>query len=373
MNHNDYISFSRIRTKSRCDRQYYWSYVLGITPKFSADPLRLGTLVDDGITAAVVARWEAQKTSHPPQRVYQEGDGRVIESANTWAAQEHVKARYESDHEFRDNCQALVMKARSITKRAIDWVGLDTDRWTIETINGKAAAQVEINVDIGLGKPLYGFIDWIATDNEDGLRSVIDTKCIAILTDEETLMWDLQLPLYQIAINEQYGIKTDAITQFQIKSKVPTIPRMLKARSKKAGAKSPGLSTASNLGTDWTTYVEAAKVNGEDLGAERYDGMKDKMATFQKLVTIPRSAETLSTFLVEADGVINLIPENNYFSAYPMCLDPQRCNTCDFKELCQATLEVGDTKHLLDTMFMKKGGRPAKLIPTCEEDDGETT
>jgi hypothetical protein len=241
-----------------------------------------------------------------------------------------IVAEYYRDDEIqRMEDEAQMLKAVGIFERTARNLDLFTGRWeTVEDKDGKPLIEYELRAKIvppefGTAPDFLGYVDWVATDREDGLTKVIDFKTRKSFASEEDGIFDTQLPIYQYHL-DQRGIKTHASATIQISSSEPSVPRLLKPTKKVPLA----LSRAKNLRTDWATY--SAVLDEYNLPHEDYQDVRDRVDTikWEKLDMFIRSPKERQNMWDEfVRQALTERTRARHMSTY-------NCKGCEHRALC---------------------------------------
>lgn len=223
---------------------------------------------------------------------------------------------------------------------------VDAEIKTVET-------EVEFEIDIPGGHTYSGIIDWIYAD-EQGLW-VADHKTVGKIPPANELFMDLQTSLYAYAAEKTLGRKVQGVVFNHIRTKAPSIPKVLK---------SGGLSKAA-CDTDVRTYFDEVKKQG--LNVEDYRDMIPKLEdnVFYKRTKLPVGSKTLKILIEEISSTLTftetLMREHersgneNIFARNIM---KQRCTwDCEFCKLCFTDLAGMNTEDIIANDYKTKEGR----------------
>ena len=365
MQERNHISYSEGSLFMRCQYAHHLRYARGLKRIQEADHLRLGSLVDTGLQAALHVHGQPGSDT---------GSVAAIESINVatddYLAQEHV-AEFadatppEGGPTIREQAIALSYKAARITTRTIRYLELGTGKWTTLIIDGKPAIQTELTCDIpGSSKHMLGYLDWVAT-NRDGETYIIDFKVRKKRQSEEEhhngLEDDWQLPLYAYALAEK-GIDIKGVAHLNIYGQVPKEPKVNKPTKK-----GTSISRAA-CDTDWETYAEAVRRVGGD--PNEYMKVRETLDAKSWINWTHRyiTKHEREFALVQLAGVgIQMPAPMPYRTIFPMT-----CRMCDFQNYCRLDRQGYNAENLIGTEYYIKGEESSLVniqrLPVVEGD-----
>jgi CRISPR/Cas system-associated exonuclease Cas4 (RecB family) len=324
------VSQSSIKLYKKCPQAYYYKKVMNIVPKRSALPLQRGIILHSALEAYYKKEdWRAAIAG------YQEFWDSLME--------EEQMELYGGD--LLGDCTKIIEGYCRVygkkPKEKVLAVELDLSEKPIEILPGLY---------------LSGRIDLISKD-ENGTW-ITEHKSHKKIPSEDTRFLNTQTVLYQLAA-EKLGFKLDGIRWNYLRTKLPTIPRQLKAG---------GLSRAKDIDTDYYTYYNAIIENGEDPKdyQEELTRLKESGNDFYVRRYSPKNEQVTQAILSD---LRNVAPLMERMDKYPYrCLDPFTCRSCSYKTLCQAELLGLDTSFILKKDFMRKEENDETII---EEDEAE--
>ncbi len=333
------ISYSQLSSCLRCPKAHDYSYRQGLRRKIPSRALQLGSLVDDGLTAAIEAlavEWDGLNSFALASI--------ECEFLN-WKEQPGLQAALDLTPGAEDEANQTKQDAIDITEIAIDRLGLAEGRWEIlRDKKGTIACQYEVRAPLEHHEPGYiGFIDWCAIDKDTGHRWLIDTKCRASLESEEMMRFDYQLSSYEAAAQHMFAEPFSGVAQWQIKSKVPS------AKVLKSGK----LSKAANQGCDWPTFRHALLERGGNFRG--YEDMEAKLPVYHSMTWTMRSQTELdNTWGMVEEGARVLVEALKSKRPALRVLNSKICSWCDYRDLCLEELKGHSGDVIRERDFTEK-------------------
>jgi len=331
------FSYSQLTTYLRCQKMHHYSYVLGIEKVMPSRPLQIGTLVDAGLTSALVGREEG-KACH------EESSIAINEKYLAWESSTGVAELLDSNPDNVLEHETTRGDSISIASRVIDELELDTGKWTtLRDNDGRLGVQYEVRHSLDAHRPGFiGFIDWLARDHM-GSHWQIDFKCRSRFDDAESLGYDYQLPGYMHASYGSFSNTFTGVGGDQIKSKRSTVTEL----------KSGGLSKSKSQSCDWPTYSKAVEERGLDWS--KYAEMENKLPKMQDFKWTMKTPSELSRVWEDIEHGARLLVAAHSPGHRPVRnFDPKKCVWCDYKELCVGELKDWDVDHIRLTQFRRK-------------------
>lgn len=334
------ISYSQLSSYLRCPKAHDYSYKQGLRRKIPSRALQLGSLVDDGLTAAIKA------VADGGDRLHSDASEAIQSKFNEWLYQPGVEAALDLMPGSEVEANQTKADAVTITHIAIDRLGLAEGRWEIlRDKTGTVACQYGVRAPLEHHAPGYiGFIDWAAIDKETGHRWIIDAKCRGSLESEEMMRFDYQLASYEYAAQDMFAVAFSGVAQWQIKSKVP------RAKVLKNGH----LSKAANQGCDWPTYRQAL-LERPGASLDNYHEMEGKLPPYHSMTWTMRSQmELYNTWAMVEEGARVLVEALKSERPALRVLNSKTCSWCDYKELCLEELKGHSGDVIRERDFTEK-------------------
>lgn len=259
----------------------------------------------------------------------------------------------------RETCDTAVR----ISYRA--WDFLQPDRWETVLLDGEPLCEKQLRCPIPGWDYFHGTADWVARDVETGAVWLIDHKFRKQFLPPWSENLNLQMVCYHRLLL-QHGIQPVGSRQFQIKSRLPSVPKQNKDLK----------FSRQKIATDWETYAAAVRAAGQnpDDYADMVPKLTWKAFDFDSTRTYRTNEEverTWSTTIVPAARDIARRHKRVYRTANHMT-----CGMCRFHELCVEDLKGGDVEFVRSTRF-KKAGDTSRLrlsdFEIEENDDGSAT
>lgn len=309
------VTNSSIKTIQRCEQQYDYKYVQELSPRRSAIPLTKGTWIHS------LLEWK-----------YRVGDWR-----NQW---KKMKRQFDSLFEDeREHYGDLPSWSATILKGYDYHWRNDDEEWTF--------LETERKLELPLGQNwLYlAKLDVIAENNE-GLW-IWDHKTFSgKAPNDDYRTADPQSALYDWALECVDGVKPAGFVFNYIRSKVPTIPKLLK---------NGGLSRAKKIDTNWITLATTLKALG--LHSRDY---QQELATarardrgFYDRIFIPKPKSVISNLLKDIQQIVPRIRELHE-GRRPTRTLTRDCLRCAYHVLCLTELTGGDGTYIRKNEYVKK-------------------
>lgn len=329
-------SYSQLATKLRCDKMHDYSYRQGLRGIRKSVALQLGSLVDDGLTAALMQRESSDRTC---EDLSEEG---IRVAYYEWSTEPGTDAMLAMVDEFRAESEKACADSIMIANRAIARLDLNGDRWeTLRDVNGKIGVQYEVTADLEHHEHGYiGKIDWLAKDNKTGFCGPIDTKVRGTLQNQESISFDYQLSSYEKTSQAMFSEPFSGVALYQIKSSIPE-PRILKNGK---------LSLAKGQSCDWPTYLEEAQRRG--LDPNDYQKLQHSLPEYESWIWTRRGSFELDTIWAQIEAGAHELTEAHHGRRPALrVLNAKICGFCDYKELCMAELRGHDSDYIRDNNF----------------------
>ncbi len=338
------LSYSRVSSFLGCQQAFQYSYIERLTRKYEFPRITRGKLVDDGICEAIAA----QEEGHDLADCQLVACDAIAKAGREWIASEDVAAFLDMSPGLRAESCDLVAEAQIIARRAIKSIGIGTGKWRTVPVENMAGVQLKVRGELANWAPGFeGYVDWLAEDKETGHVWLIDFKVRDAFQSEEDLAFDYQLPLYQRCVEQMLGREITGTAHFQIRSKVPSEPKILKS----------GRVSSNILGTDFDTYVAALDGNQEDHSeyTEQLDKLRGK--NFDRFTPIYRSRQEIDGIWDELECAAYGLKKYDEHGVSTRRLHLMQCRGCRFQDLCLAELRGHDADHIRKTAYTKKKDR----------------
>ena len=332
------ISYSQISTYLRCQKAHEYNYRRGLVPLRKSVALRIGSLVDAGLEAAITV--EANGDSHINTEAWL-----AIETMHTkWVSDPSIAAMMEMAPDLLDEAIKVRDDSMSITRRAIKALGLDSGKWTtLRDKHGKLGVQYEVKSSFACHPPgSVGKLDWVARNNETGMAWVIDFKTRKSFDSEDALQYDYQLSSYQHQAQPLFEERFAGSMMYQIKSSVP------EARVLKSGKPSKDKGQP----CDWETYHDAVLSMG--LPAHEYADMEHKLPKFQSEIWLTRSKHELAEIWKQVEVGAGQVVDALHGKTALRVLNSRICGWCDYRDVCMAELKGHDAESIISELYTEK-------------------
>ena len=319
------LSNSKIKAWKQCPQNFYYKEVVGIEPRMAPPALRRGVLIH-----SMLEYYYNKKPWTIPLGEFQKSWDDLLDE--------------EKDYYGGDLPEeAARMMSGYVTK--------------YENHNDQVLA-VELNfretpVEIIPGIAFKGVIDLIMK-NEKGTWIVEHKTCKKIPSEDQRFL-DMQTIIYTL-VAEKLGYKVDGILWNYVRTKPPTIPRVLK---------NGGLSRAKDIDTDYDTYYQAIIQNGEDPETYKEELQRASQNTFYVRKYMPLSDRVMKAIITDIKTVAYQIDK---LKNYPFrALNKMTCGMCSYKSLCQAEMLGLDSSLIMKHDFKLKVNTREEVL-SDEED-----
>ena len=311
------VSQPSIKLYKQCPQAYYYKKMENLVPKHTALPLQRGVILHSALEAYY--KQDKKKTWRKAIEEYREFWDGLLE-------EEQVEL-YGGDL-LGDCVKIMEGYCRTYGDKPKEKV---------------LAVEIDISenpVELLPGLFLSGRIDLISQDDKG--TWITEHKSHRKIPTEETRFLNTQTVLYQLAA-EKLGFKVDGIRWNYLRTKLPTVPRVLKDGS---------LSRAKDIDTDYHTLLNAVVANGEDPKHYQEELERVKSNEFYVRRYSPKNEKVTAAILAD---IRNVAPLMDRMARYPYrCLDTRTCKSCCYKTLCQAELLGLDTSFILKKDFIRK-------------------
>lgn len=319
------ISNSKLKTFTRCQRAYYYKYVLNLQGKRKKETLERGTLVHACLEDYYRKGFEP-KAMIQPLKDYKKKLRKMFDEER--ALYEHIPGEVAQilrgyHRHWQDQRRFEVLN-----------LGKDIGPAVEAVIEVPLTSNVELGVTLDL-----------AVEDHMGIW-VMDTKTARTLPSDEFRLTDTQSRLYEWALEQVLGKEVMGIIWNYVRTKVPAVPELLK---------SGGLSKRKNIDTDKYTYLKTIK--DHDLDPADYEDIlsilpdskifyhrircsKDKVMMKDVLESAALAGERIHQ-LRERDN-----PKNYLRGLSFMCE-----RDCEFRPLCVADMKKEDTDFIINTYY----------------------
>lgn len=326
------VSYSRIREWHSCRWRYAARYHHGLVPVGVIPKRDLGSLVHLYISTIL--------------------SGNSVDEA-TQRLDKWVLDRVESVGTDSLELSPLVDSAKSIGDR------------TVKSVKDQGYVPLSGYVERALNAKLSGWdgfvgiVDVVLQDSDGGLWPT-DFKVFEALKDESHEETNLQNAVYQQLL-ALHGIKTVGSITWQIRARVPAVPKMNK----------DGTISRQDLVTTWETYSSFVAAVGKN--PQDYLDMKEKLDAkqWESVVKYPRGQHELTAVWEEVvvNSAREMLGYHNILgnAVAPRALGTFNCRGCWIKDLCLESLRGGDVDHYIklhskreeDEQFDTETGDPA--------------
>lgn len=321
------ISNSKLKTFTRCQRQYFYKYVANLQSKLKKEPLERGTLVHACLEEYYRNDFDPKKIAGP-LKLYKKKLSKMFDEEAALYAEipgevAQILRRYHNYWKDGERFEVATVGKGKKTEKIIE-------KAFIIPVSGK----VEIGMTLDM-----------AVRDSMGLW-VWDNKTAKQIPSDDFRTTDTQSALYQWGLEEVTGEKTRGIIWNYLRTKLPAVPEMLKGGT---------LSRRANIDTDQYTYTQAVKAVEQDP-ADYKDFIKTlpKSKNFYNRIKCPRNAhmikEVLTAAIVTGTRIAQL-EESQKAEEYVRSISFMCDRGCEFRSLCMADMMKLDTKFMMKTQY----------------------
>lgn len=303
-------SLTKLNTVSRCLRKAYFAYERNLTRAVKPIAPTRGILGHDCLSNLYSGKdWQA-----PIQQV-------SIDLSKVFEEEREDYANLPGDM-FR------IMRGYLLTYKG-------DKNWKIH------AVEQDFCVPTPGGNELEGRIDLIFED-DIGLW-VMDHKFVSQIPDDSVRFMDAQTALYDYAAR-QLGYKPVGVVFNYIRTKAPTVPKLLKN----------GTMSRAKIDTDAATYMQALRENGLDPGdyAEFLGTLSSR--SFYSRFMLPQPGNLVDSTLEDFDNWMAVYESARKSCRFPRAVSKNCSWDCEFYRICQAELTGADPSYLIETYYTER-------------------
>jgi hypothetical protein len=318
------ITNSKLKSFTRCQRQYYYKFVLNLEAKRKRESLERGTLTHQCLEAYY--RNGSMKAMIPVLKDYRK----------------KLKKMFDEERVLFENIPNEVITIL----RGYHRVWKDTERLEILEYDGEPVIERTFKIPL-TSKVQLGFTMDLGVKDELGIW-VMDHKTAKNLPSDDFRLTDTQSELYQFGLEEVLDTKVQGIIWNYIRTKVPTVPELLKRG---------GLTKRKNIDTDRYTYLKAIKEHG--LDPADYQDILSTLPTskaFYNRIRCPRNTN-LMIDVVKSAGVVGTRIHNLQEAdkdKYVRSLSFMCDRGCEFRPLCIAEMMGHDVDFTISTYYQER-------------------
>lgn len=308
------VSYSEMKKWRFCRQSHFYTYVERIIPKVKSKPLKLGSIIHK-----LVETW-AKK-----------GDcDKVVAEVK-----KEYNKMFDEEKEYYGDLPSIVeqifrgYQKKYGEKERNSYTHVEK---TMGPIQLTSQTQLKFKTDRVFKMELG--------------NALCETKTAKRMPEEDKRIWDIQTLLYAWGLQES-GVQIDAVLWDYIRTKIPTIPRLLKNGT---------ISQAQDIDTDYATYYQAI-LDGPGKKAlpdykDYLNGLKFKKDHFYKRVVQSISKKMMLS--VVRDARITSL-EILRMSHLPVkSISGFTCPMCFYSSLCYADIRGLDGDFIRQKEFMPK-------------------
>lgn len=333
------ISNSKLKTFTRCQRMYFYKYVLNLQAKQKRDVLERGTLVHACLEEYYRNDFDPKKMAGPLKDY-----------------KKKLKKMFDEEAALYAEIPGQV--AQILRRYHNHWK--DANRFEVANYDGEPIIERAFIIPVTSKVEIGMTLDMAVIDKMG--HWVFDNKTAKKIPSDDFRTTDSQSALYEWGYEEVTGKKTKGIIWNYLRTKLPTVPELLKGGT---------LSRRANIDTDQYTYIKAVKAVEQD--PEDYMDFIKTLPTsknFYNRIRCPRNPrmikETLEAAIITGTRIANLEGETSpkkYVRSISFMCD----RGCEFRSLCMADMMGLDTKFMLKAQYEPR--KEDKYDHKIEEED----
>lgn len=336
------ISISQIQTFNQCPYKWHLTYQRNLSRiEAEVSPASLGTLFHIGMAAVCRAFYTSKLIINA--ELIDEGQRAI----GAWVAENQPPLQaieidgYEMPQE--NSWFQMMTDAMLLVDRTVRHFDFEENRRRFVVADHEGTPLVEYKfVWKNAIEPLdfIGVVDAVFKDLHTGEYFLVDWKTKAQFNDFDDEHLNAQLALYQHALWQVLDIPVTRAVLYQIKSRPPQLPRMLKNGT---------MSRDKGQNTDWLMYYQALLDSGLDP-MEYIEEMKpslDAKEFFRPLHTF-RVPATLHHIW---NNFVNQVTLLNEAQVFPQALSSYTCRGCTFRQWCSAKIDGLPTDDLIGEAY----------------------
>lgn len=312
------VSYSEIKWWRFCHHAHFLKYQQRIVPKVSSRPLQLGSII------------------HELLELYAQGQSWELRVQEL--EKEYSKFFLEERELYGDipSLARAIMEGYTTTYKDDDLRVLGVE---IELPKVKLSKHMSFK----------GRVDRVIMQDQRVFLG--ETKTGRSLPGEDFREWDIQTLLYIWALEKARLFKFDGIMWDHIRTKTPTIPRVLKNGQ---------LSQAKNIDTTYEVYMQAIAEQGLNPAdySEILDILAMKKNQFYRRVFVPIPRHFVPLVVHDAKLSANEIyrakvhPEKA--SSKLRSMSNKTCPNCMYSKICHAAMQGADVEFIIQEDYMPK-------------------
>lgn len=191
------------------------------------------------------------------------------------------------------------------------------------------------------GHELEGRMDLVIED--DVGVYVLDHKFVSTIPQDSVRFMDAQTALYQYA-GEQLGLNPVGVIFNYIRTKAPTVPKLLKN----------GTMSRAKIDTDKVTYIKSLRDHGLDPAdyADFIATLDDN--AFYRRFKLPKPQHLVDCTLDDFDKWMDIFEECIEKEYFPRSTSRNCSWDCEFYRICQCELAGADPTYIIESYFTIK-------------------
>lgn len=356
------VSWSKMQTFLKCQRQYELSYVEGLDAKPKADdrPKLLGSAIHAAIQAAIqyvfqtVTPDEKELTRLAVQAARNYIRDNTVANATVY---NYERGQHEVNSAYYDMMNELLIVAPVLAEYHVPRIGIGKRFRPVsrgELVKGAGdTCAVEWTINHKLKThTITGIVDTVLWDEEAGDYVIVDWKVRDSFPHDTMALLDGQLHLYAAILNAQ-GAKIGRVCMFQLKSKTPS-PASISVRTSLPNT------GAASYDTTWEYWVKTlpAGINPEEYREQMLPKLKQDSDFIRPVfngVTATSSSLALDNALQTITAMVQANKQLAKGEGLPAVLSSTQCRFCPFWRLCAGALRYGgDVTEVVETEYIKK-------------------
>lgn len=336
------VSYSAAMEYLQCEQKYYYNHVQRIVRRDRPVAPELGTFIHEYL------QWYYKQLQRGQDAPDAHDTAIHLMLKRSAELQGYIEAASAAgDANLASDLAGIPNKAQRICTRYHDARGRN-DAQVYEVL------FVEERIRVALSDTITStsVIDLVTRRKDDGTFSLWEHKSTTDVPDTQYRLRDLQTLLYVQVLNAGRGIEVNNILWNYLRTKEPTVPKLLKRGS---------LSRNTDIDSDWDTYQ--ATLRQHELDESEYDDMRQLLQGRRLSIFFPRFEHVVvvDPFILMRDYIVTVTEIELKQRAWalgrvaPVRTISRSCNYCTYRPMCMAALTGGDEQDVIRLAYVKKG------------------
>lgn len=325
------VSVTQLQGFGACRRRWHYGYVRGLRPRRDRGYLTVGRMVHAGFEAALLMRAAGC-----------ESVGEMVDGGLQAIGDEARLTLMEFDGDPMEAVDGAGREACAIFEEALP--EFDPTRWDVVEVGGRPAVELHFVMPCPPARGLHGYVDSVLRERSTGQVWCVDYKFRGRLADADEERFSLQRAVYARALRDM-GVPITGTLTWQRLRRPQAVPRLLR----------DGTMSRARVLCTWEAY-EGHLVDA-GLDPADYADMREKLADVEvwRETRELRSDEYLDRVWEEVVAPLTAEAAECRECGHPYpvpTMDPFRCRSCPFCELCQAELRGYDSAYIEESGFI---------------------